>query len=72
MKKFPEDNLERSIVCSFLFLRFLCPALVTPGKYKIPIKLNQDKCYPKELPVYALRSLVLVSKGMERKLTKDL
>lgn len=51
-KKFSQE-VSRSILSVFLFIRFICPAIVTPDQYKTA----------KELPSReARRSLILVSK----------
>jgi hypothetical protein len=69
IEKFPsEPGLERHVVCSFFFLRFLCPALVAPGKYHVPIKLSSKSVpvlFAEEMPLYSVRSLILVSKVLQ-------
>ena len=61
-EKFNEKELERSVVCAFFFLRLICPALVTPSRFEVPIKKVGGPFY-NSLPVEAMRSLVVVPKG---------
>ena len=55
--KFP--NGGRQAVCSFIFLRFICPAIFTPEEYKILPKDNTTTSDER-------RGLVLVSKVLQK------
>jgi len=61
-KKFSSEDLERHIVCSFFFLRFVCPALVSPEKYRVPLKQGRSAYFTESLPIEYTRSMVIVSK----------
>eukprot|EP01102_Stenamoeba_stenopodia_P020321 TRINITY_DN786_c0_g7_i1.p1 TRINITY_DN786_c0_g7~~TRINITY_DN786_c0_g7_i1.p1 ORF type:complete len:924 (-),score=135.37 TRINITY_DN786_c0_g7_i1:1405-4176(-) len=55
--RFPE--MKQLVVGAFLFLRFICPALVTPERYSILPNEGQN------LPAQARRGLILVSKLLQ-------
>eukprot|EP01102_Stenamoeba_stenopodia_P020515 TRINITY_DN8023_c0_g1_i3.p1 TRINITY_DN8023_c0_g1~~TRINITY_DN8023_c0_g1_i3.p1 ORF type:complete len:968 (+),score=239.81 TRINITY_DN8023_c0_g1_i3:2187-5090(+) len=56
-----KPEMGRFVVGSFLFLRFICPALVSPGKYG----LLSEKDKEKELAPEAIRALLLVAKLLQ-------